>query len=276
MIDDMSNDDRRRFQALAVRLSQEAGATALSTVHGVVSSRKADRTVVTPTDRAIERHILREIHEAYPEHAVIGEESTDGEFRPAADESRFCWVVDPLDGTRNFVSGLPCFATSIAVLEHGRPIAAVVREHNTGSVFSAVVGEGAFCNGRPLHVDDPPSQADHLLGIASTKDDLTVRVTRSWIGTRGYICRNLGATTVHLACVASGAMVGAFAVRAKLWDIAAGLLLVEEAGGRMTDPYGGALLPFRLGAECRADLPFLAAGPIMHARLLDSIRIAGE
>ena len=275
------------FLELASRLAREAGEVSIARINDAHASRKSDDTVVTTTDHAIQARILRALSEFFPDHAVCAEEALPpplakggiggvGAAGAHADVSaaRFCWVVDPLDGTRNYVSGLPCFATSIAVLERGQPVAAVVYEHNQRLLFSAGAGGGAYLNGRRIHVDDPPRHGDYLLGIPSTKDALSLEVTRNWLGTKGFICRNLGAITVHLALVAAGSMAGAFGRQAKLWDVAAGALLVAEAGGRITDPFGGDLLPFRLDADPQRDIPFLAAGPVMHERLLESIRSA--
>jgi myo-inositol-1(or 4)-monophosphatase len=281
------------FLELASRLAREAGDISIARINDASASRKSDDTVVTTTDHAIQAQILGAVAELFPDHAVCAEEAQppplhrpprapplqgggqgSGGLHAEVSAARFCWVVDPLDGTRNYVSGLPCFATSIAVLERGRPVAAVVYEHNQRLLFSACAGGGAHLNGRRILVEDPPRHGDYLLGIPSSKDFLTQRVVRGWLGTKGFICRNLGATTVHLALVAAGSMAGAFGKQAKLWDVAAGALLVAEAGGRITDPFGGDLLPFRLDADGQRDIPFLAAGPVMHERLLESIRSA--
>lgn len=279
---DMDGPTVQDFLEVASRLALEAGETSIARINDASASRKSDDTVVTTTDHAIQAQILRVIAELFPDHAVCAEEAQplplqrggSGGLHADVSAARFCWVIDPLDGTRNYVSGLPCFATSIAVLEHGRPVMAVVCEHNQRLLFSACAGGGAHLNGRPILVDDPPRHGDYLLGVPSSKDSLTQRIVRDWLGTKGFICRNLGATTVHLALVAAGSMAGAFGKQAKLWDVAAGALLVAEAGGRITDPFGGDLLPFRLDADGQRDIPFLAAGPVMHERLLESIRSA--
>ena len=97
-------------------------------------------------------------------------------------------------------------------------------------------------------------------------------VLQSWAATEGFVCRNLGSTALHLAMVASGVLAGAFAKRSKIWDIAAGWLLVSEAGGRITDIRGQDQLPFALDADPNRDLPFLAAPPEMHKYLLETVR----
>jgi len=237
------------------------------------AQRKADDSVVTDTDYAIQAHIVERIGEAFPGHAILAEETPQRE-RDHGDpaSARYVWVIDPLDATRNYASGLACFATSIAVLEHAAPVVGVVYEHNLRHLYTAVIGRGASLNGRAIRVDEPPTSHDHLIGIPSSKDELTVRVLCSWVATKGFILRNLGAATLHLAMVASGALEAAYAKQSKIWDVAAGALLVREAGGRITDPLGGNLLPFNLTADPNLDIPFLAGGQTLHARLLRMIR----
>lgn len=260
---------------LAVELAQDAARTALAQVGRTKVSRKADQSVVTETDRAIERHILGAIGEAYPNHAVCAEESAS---RPDASRSdaRYCWVVDPIDGTRNFVAGLPCFATSIAVLDEGRPVVAVVLEHNVGDLYTAILNEGTKRNGHPVSVVKIEQNRDALVGIPSSKDPLTVDVVKSWAGTKGLVMRNTGSTALHLAMVGAGILAAAFAKRCKIWDVAAGALLVTEAGGCFTDPWGAARVPFDLGGNPEADLPFLAAAPEPHRQLTKLLRLAAE
>jgi len=261
---------------LASLLAWEAAEVSLPWTNDAPASRKSDNTVVTSTDHAIQARIVHAIHGAFPDHAICAEEAVDNaaDSNPETGHAAFCWVIDPLDGTRNYVSGLPCFATSIAVLEQGRPVAAAICEHNQRALYTAWAGGGAYLDGRRIRVEEPPRESDHLLGIPSTKDAPSLRVARHWLGTKGFVCRNLGATTIHLALVAAGAMTGAFARQTKLWDVAAGALLVVEAGGKITDPSGDAMLPFRLDADRQRDIPYLAAGPAMHERLLESIRSA--
>jgi len=262
---------------LATELASEAASISLAQFGKSVAQRKADDSVVTDTDYAIQAHIVERIGEAYPDHAVLAEESSGGEGeRRDSTKARYVWVVDPLDATRNYASGLACFATSIAVLDHATPVVGVVYEHNLRHLYTAVAGGGAFLNGRAIHVAEPPASHDHLIGIPSSKDELTVRVLRSWVGTKGLILRNLGAATVHLAMVASGALEAAYGKQTKIWDIAAGVLLIREAGGLITDPSGGDLLPFDLTADPNLDLPFLAGGPTMHGRLLQLVQELGK
>ena len=272
MIGRMPDSLNQDMLALAKCLATEAAEIARTRRKNVETRRKTDTSIVTDLDHAIQDRILAAIAEAYPDHAVLAEETVrkpSAHADPAS--ARYCWVVDPLDGTRNYASGFPFFGTALAVLDRGRPRIGVVSEYNLGHLYAAVLDGGATLNDQPLHVNEPAKDDDWLLGIPSSKDALTVSVLRTWVGTDGFVLRNVGSTAVHLAMVASGALVGAFAKRSKIWDIAAGVLLVSEAGGVITDPDGGNLLPFDLGVDPNEDIPFLAATPGIHGRLLETI-----
>lgn len=265
----------REMLNLAKQLACAAGEFSLPRAGRELVEYKPDSSLVTEVDRSVQAHIVSAIRERFPDHAFLAEETIPGPASrcdPAS--TRYCWVIDPLDGTRNYVSGFPCFATSLAVLERGRPVIAVVFEHNLGSAYTAVAGQGAKFNDHPIHVEEVPADSDMLVAIPSSKDQLTVDVIRSWVATPGIICRDLGATTFHLALVASGALAAAFCKRSKIWDVAAGALLVTEAGGRITDPVTGNPLLFDLAVDPNTDIPFLAAAPQTHQRLLGTIQTA--
>ena len=113
-----------------------------------------------------------------------------------------------------------------------------------------------------------------LIGVPSSKDALTQQVLTAWLGTKRFILRNTGSTALHLALVASGSLGAAFCKQCKIWDLAAGALLVTEAGGRVSDPFGLDRIPFRLDGDPDEDFPVLAGAPAAHQRLLDSIKNA--
>jgi len=258
---------------LATRLAAEAGEIALSHFGSAAVERKADNSVVTEADHEMQAHVLDTLARTYPDHAVWAEETVrDPEAHADRTSARFCWVVDPLDGTRNYVSGFPCFATSIGVLDRGWPIVGVVMEHNQHHVYTGTRGGGAMFNGQPITAHEVPAGTDVLIGVPSSKDRLTVQVVRHWAGERGMISRNLGSTALHLAMVGSSALGATFCKQCKIWDVAAGILIVNEAGGRCTQVDGSDRLPFDLTADSDEDLPLLAAAPQTHGRLLASIR----
>ncbi len=272
MIERMSQVESREFVVLAKKLAREATDIAMSLLGKVATARKADNSIVTEADEAVQAHILDGIHARYSDHACLAEEASHGDCEaPDPSKARYCWVIDPIDGTRNYVSGFPCFATSIAVLDQGRPVAAVVHEHNSKQCYAAGHGRGATLDGKTICVREPVAGADWLIGIPSTKDPLTIRVVQTWVQTKGFVLRNTGSTALHLALVGSGALSGAFAKRCKIWDIAAGALIIEEAGGIVTSPTGGSLFPYSFDTAPDADIPFLAAPPKLHHTLLETI-----
>jgi len=266
-----------QMKMLAERLAGEAAELSLARIGRINAKRKADNSLVTETDYAIQERITSAIIQQFPDHAILAEEHIPGAGTGVTTtEARFTWVIDPLDGTRNYVSRLPCFATSIAVLDRGTPVVGVIVEHNLRRRYAAIAGRGATLDGEPIRCVDPPDGEDWLIGIPSSKDSLTVQVLRAWVATKGYVCRNLGSTAFHLALVASGTLSATFAKRAKIWDVAAGVLIAAEAGARITGAVGAKLLPLDLQADANADIPFVAAPPIVHARLLSSIQAASS
>jgi len=258
---------------LAVRLARKAADISLSRIDSAKPSYKLDESVVTTTDHEIQAMIVRAIRDYFPEHAICAEETAPGPGACIAPPgARFCWVIDPLDGTRNYVAGVPCFATSIAVVDEGIPVVGVIFEHNTNQMFTAMCGGTARSNDRDIHVHERGLGGDHLLGTPSSKDELALRVSRAWHATPGFVCRNLGSTAFEMGLIGSGAMSGMLGCRTKIWDIAAGALIIAQAGGSITDPQGAPLLPFRMNADPQQNIPFLAASAAMHPVLLDSIR----
>jgi len=273
----VENDLFAEMLNLARRLAIEAGAIAAEALGRITISRKPDDSVVTEADHAAQRHIVEAVNAAYPDHAIVAEETrtaTGPRLDPA--RTKYTWVVDPLDGTRNYAVGFPCYATAIAVLENAEPVVGVVHEHNTGRTYTAIRGRGAQLDGRTLRLSEPRDARDHLIGISSTKDAFTVRILQTWVPMRGLILRNLGSAAMHLALVAGGGLSAAFGVKSKIWDVAAGALLLAEAGGVLTDPTGKPMTPFDLSADPDRDLPFFAGSPKVHAALLPSLQAQGD
>lgn len=269
----MARESTNDFVQLAERLARDAATISLEKFGHTRIETKLDQSVVTEADREIEKVILRAISATYPDHARCAEESASHRDH-SRKESRFCWVIDPLDGTRNYAAGIPCFSTSIAVLDQGQPVAAVIYEHNVDQMFVARAGEGTVLNGQPVKVSDTPPNNELLVGVPSSKDALTRCMIRAWAVERGIVCRNFGSTAFQLGLVSSGALTATFCKRSKIWDVAAGALLVIEAGGAYTDPFGRPALPYDLAADPQDDLPCLAAAPRAHAQLVRSVKAA--
>lgn len=255
---------------LAVRLAREAGQLVEYGRERPKSvERKSRVNLVTETDRASEKLITDGIREAFPAHAIVAEEAT--EQRSAAGPSGPCWVVDPLDGTTNFVHGLPHCAISIAYIENGIPQAAAVYDPAKNEMFEAAAGAGAWLNGRPIQTSLEPSLADALL-VTGFPYDRQLRLEhylryfgRFLVESRDL--RRYGSAALDLCWVAAGRFDGFFEWGLAPWDTAAGWLVVEEAGGRLSDFDGGGFDPWQPTV--------LATNGGIHARCLEILAELG-
>ena len=255
----MPDANAQQMLETACRLAREAATRSLANLGRAAVDRKPDGSLVTETDYEIQQLILDEIAREYPQHAVIAEEVLDQPDRHAdRTTARYCWVVDPLDGTRNYAATFPCFATSIAVLDRGTPLVGVVLEHVTGRIHTAIRGEGAAMGGDAIRVREPDPERDWIVGIESSKHPDSLRVLQDWLARPGIICRNLGSAAYHLALVATGALDASFCRKCAIWDIAAGCVLITEAGGTVINPFGGVRVPFNLADDPSALTPILA------------------
>ena len=205
--------------------------------------KKSELDLVTLADETAEKLVLNGIREFYPEDAVIAEES--GNHKGS---SHFQWIIDPLDGTTNFAHGFPHFAVSIALLEEGRVIEGVVYDPVKEEYFHGRLGHGASLNGAPIRVGGCQTLADALAVTGFSYDrrqrlpELLDRVRRMLSHCRGF--RRLGSAALDLAYVACGRFDLYLEDGLHPWDIAAGRLLVTEAGGYIADFSGGPLDPF--------------------------------
>jgi len=200
-------------------------------------SKKGPSDWVTTTDRASEKAILRVLKRAFPSHTVMAEESS-----PNAKSSPAQWLIDPLDGTVNFIHRFPVFGVSVALLKDGRLEVGVVYDPVREELFTAVRGGGARCNGRPITVSSHPGLKESLLATgfpfrAKGLLNLYLESFRRIFLQTGSI-RRAGSASIDLAWAACGRVDGFWEMALSPWDIAAGVLLIEEAGGRVSDFFG--------------------------------------
>lgn len=202
-------------------------------------ARKGPKDYVTEVDRAVEEAIIDVLRTAYPDHGFLGEES--GTHPAAGDVSgtapEFQWIIDPLDGTTNFIHGFPFYAVSIALAQKGQITQAVIFDPTRNELFTASRGGGAFVNDRRMRVSGQIRYHDALIGahVPRSASDLTVASRFSELLAGSASARRMGATVLDLAYVASGRIDGFCGVNLKRWDMAAGSLLVLEAGGLVAD-----------------------------------------
>jgi len=205
----------------------------------ITVTAKKQNDFVTEVDRAAEQAIIEVLLTAYPSHAVLAEES--GSSSNLNDESEFVWIIDPLDGTTNFIHGFPQYAISIALQQKGIVTQAVVYDPVHNDLFTASKGSGAFLNNRRLRVSKTDRLAQALIGtgfVGGDKDPDTLKNFLKMFEVMTMNCHGLrrpGAATLDLAYVAAGRYDGFFEKNLNAWDIAAGTLLVTEAGGLVSD-----------------------------------------
>lgn len=201
-------------------------------------AQKGTRDFVTDVDHACEEAIIEILHTAYPQHAFLAEES--GKVHHPADGSspEYEWVIDPLDGTTNFIHGLPVHAVSIALRHRGQLAHAVVYDPNRNELFTASRGGGAFLNDRRIRVSGQRRLPDALLGArwpgsAGPSGGSTSRLSQLSADSAGV--RRTGSSVLDMVYVASGRLDGFCGSDLKVWDLAAAALIVQEAGGLVTD-----------------------------------------
>lgn len=230
--------DCKNIKALALKLARQAGALQIKKFRKHLNIRwKGITDPVTEVDQACEELIVRGIKARFPGHSILGEE-TGAHGLPDADT---LWIIDPLDGTVNYSHGLPMFAVSIGVYKKGRPLIGVVHAAALGETFVAERGKGAFCNGKRLRVSKQakPLQAVLASGFAYTAREQGENV-REWMGVlRNFqAIRRMGAAALDLCWVAAGRFDAFWEYGLKPWDVAAGGLMVTEAGGVITNIQG--------------------------------------
>jgi myo-inositol-1(or 4)-monophosphatase len=230
---------------------------------GVTVAYKGAIDLVTEADLASEQAIVDILRQRHPEHDILAEEGDYG--RRGADQ---CWIVDPLDGTTNFAHGFPWFAVSIALEVRGVvELGAVFNPHN-GELFVAERGRGATLNGRRLRVSSTDDLGRALLATGFAYDhkscpDNNYRNFERFQHAAQAV-RRAGVASLDLACVAAGRFDGFWELKLKPWDVAAGTLLVEEAGGQISD-YSGAAMPLDRGE-------ILASNGRLHAAMRDILQ----
>jgi len=235
----MDSEDLRKRVELAKTLSQRAGAYLLERF-GAVSrvSYKGSVDLVTEADETAEGLIRAGVSEHFPEDRILAEET--GASGDASGE--WCWVIDPLDGTTNFVHGVRRFAVSVGLTHLGQPVGGVIYDPSHGETYHARLGDGAWCNGQKLQVSARRQLGESLLvtgfpynrGECAT--ELTAVVARALEQARGL--RRFGAACLDLVDVARGVLDGYWEPRLCPWDMAAGVVIVREAGGTVSR-YGG-------------------------------------
>jgi myo-inositol-1(or 4)-monophosphatase len=227
-----------------------------------VSTKVGINNLVTEADHASEKAILDVIKENFPDHYILSEEV--GEI---VQDSNYKWIIDPIDGTVNFAHGIPLCCVSIAVEHEGKVVLATVYNPNMNEFYFAEKGKGAVLNDKPIHV----SKKNHVInaclvtGFPYTYLDAPngpLQIFERFIR-KGIPVRRLGSAAIDLCWVAAGRFDGFYEHKLEAWDSAAGFLIVEEAGGKVTDFKGNEFSIYQPHV--------LASNGIMHEELMDVI-----
>ncbi|MEN9867989.1 MAG: hypothetical protein RL748_3579 [Pseudomonadota bacterium] len=200
-------------------------------------TEKQNKDFATEVDQAAEQAIIEILLKAYPDHAILAEES--GASANLHDENEYVWIIDPIDGTTNFIHGFPQYCISIALQHRGVITQGVIYDPSRNDLFTATKGSGAYLNEKRLRVTKHDRLANALVctGFANRENqslDQYMQIQRLLIE-RAQSVRNLGAAALDLAYIAAGRFDGFCLKGLKPWDIAAGALMVSEAGGIVTD-----------------------------------------
>ena len=235
---------------VAVRAARQAGrliTRASVDIETVQITRKDRNDFVTEVDRASEAAIIETLLAAYPDHAILAEESGFQPGRFASHDTplrdvEHLWIIDPLDGTTNFIHGLPHYCISIALMERGQVTQGLIFDPNRNELFTATRGRGAYLNDRRIRVSNRVELNRCLIGtgfpvVDQSMMDRYLAILKDFLSkTAGG--RREGSAALDLCSVAVGRLDGFFEFNLKPWDVAAGALIVKEAGGIVTDMQG--------------------------------------
>lgn len=253
---------------IAEQAARRGGEVLLQWRGRVKAREKGPRDLVTEADWASQHAIEELLLRRFPDHNFLGEEDPQQLAQLSAEAP--CWVVDPLDGTTNFVHGMPTFAVSVALMQQGKVEVGVVYNPVSDECFRASRGGGAELNGEQIRASDcgQLSQAMVAASFSAQVSDDSAEVRRFvQVLTRCQALRRLGSAALNLCYVAAGRLDAYWATSVKAWDMAAGALLIEEAGGVVTQFDGG---PW----DVRRPEFTAAATPPLHAELQGALRLS--
>lgn len=251
----------------AIETAREAGQILLDKFGRKINiSKKGDINLVTEADLASEKHIIEKIRSYYPKHSILAEESGES-LVVGENDNALKWIIDPLDGTTNFAHGYPCFCVTLALEHNGEIVVGVTFDPTRNELFAAEKGQGATLNGRQIRVSDTEKLSESLIVTGfpydfKQREDFARHLTDFLLYSRGV--RRDGSAAIDMAYVACGRFDGFWEEGLHPWDVAAGVLLIEEAGGRVSY-YDDT--PFSIYAP-----PICADNGLIHAEMLNVLK----
>lgn len=271
----LEQKDLRKLLETAIVAARLAGARAMEEFGYVKASFKTsstgDKEIVTEADARCQQIIVDRIKETYPDHGFIGEEGSHGKIfkQSPRGDNQIWWIIDPIDGTSNFAHHVPLFCVCIAAMHEGRPVVGVIFDPATDRIYTAFEGGDAQLNDRKITVSDELVGQNSSVGLDSQFNESLPDWAKQLILRTRY--RNLGSAGLQLAYIASGGLIATINTTVKLWDIAAGAIIAEQAGAIVTDHSGKKLFPFDLDAYQGGILNMIASNPKIHAEIVKLI-----
>ncbi len=246
----------------AIETARDAGQILLEKFGRKINiSMKGEINLVTEADLASEKLIIERIRSYYPKHAILAEESGDAVLLDGVNTWK--WIIDPLDGTTNYAHGYPCFCVTVALEHDGEIVLGVTYDPTRNELFAAEKGKGATLNNKPIRVSETEKLGDALIVTGfpynfKEKPDFTRHLTDFLLHSRGV--RRDGSAAIDMAYVACGRFDGFWEEGLNPWDVAAGLLLIEEAGGQVS---------YYTGEKYNIySPPILASNGLIHGEML--------
>jgi len=252
---------------------RQAAAIAVERMGHVAVSQKADMSPVTEADLAVQEALLVAIARDYPCDAVITEETqSNPDAHPPVSQARRCWIVDPIDGTRNYARSLPVFTVAVALMEAGYPVVGVVFDPIVDRMYSASAGGGLWVDDQRVDPESIVATDEVFITIPTSRHEDLPPIIHDWIDR--MTVRNFGSTALHLSLLATGAFDAVYCRKAKLWDIAAGALMARQTGAETVSHSGQPLFPIDLARYANESLPFIAARPPLLEQLANEYQQA--
>jgi len=267
------------YTAVAINAAAKVGEWIKSRVGTVkeLDTKFSPQDLVTEVDKGAEQMIRKLILTHFPNHAILGEEGVEPGPEASAQalkeslQEEYLWIVDPLDGTTNYVHGYPFYAVSIALAHKGEVIVGVIYDPNKDELFVAEKGKGAYVHGKTTRVSNEETLATSLLATGFPADqNFALPINMAGLQHLAPKVRNIrssGSAALHLAYVATGRISGFWEIGLNAWDLAAGVLLVKESGGTVTDTIGR---PYDLSVR-----HVVASNGRIHDELVGSLKEAG-
>ncbi|MBN1796866.1 MAG: inositol monophosphatase [Sedimentisphaerales bacterium] len=245
-----------------------AGQHAMEHMDYVKATIKSDNEMVSQADAQCQKIIIDRIKETYPDHGFIGEEGPDGNLfkQPPRGDEKIWWVIDPIDGTNNYIRQVPLFCVCVAAVYENKPVVGVTFEPATERMYTAFEGGDAQLNGRKITASAEGINNFEHIGLDShNKDSVPHWLNDLMIRTR---FRNLGSAGLHFAYVANGGFIATIIRNVKIWDVASGAIIAESAGAVVTDFQSNPFFPLDIAAYNGEKLNIVCANKKVHSEII--------